>query len=157
MSTYKDTLCSWLPLLIPENNILAFTAIDRGSITIAKRGGGIRHPWHGPRESLHVQYFACWTPNFKLNMTGEYSELTTEEYSTEGRKCLVYKENNLYVSKNCEHKQSMGENLHGSIHFYINQDDCTSHFEVEFWMENVIQPGPFKLFLVCSAQMCFFL
>lgn len=90
-------------------------------------------------------------------MTGEYSELTTEKYSTEGRKCLVYKENNLYVSKNCEHKQSMGENLHGSIHFYINQDDCTSHFEVEFWVENVIQPGPFKLFLVCSAQMCFFL
>lgn len=42
-------------------------------------------------------------------MTGEYSELT------EGRKCLVCKENNLYVSKNCEHKQSMGEMLHGSI------------------------------------------
>lgn len=77
--------------------MLALTAIDRGSITIAKRGGGIRHPWHVPRESLHVQYFACWAPNFKLNMTGEYSELTTEEYSTEGRKCLVYKENNLYV------------------------------------------------------------
>lgn len=95
--------------------MLALTAIDRGSVTIAKRGGGIRHPWHVPRESLHVQYFVGWAPNFKLNMTGEYSELTTEEYSTEGRKCLVYKENNLYVSKNCEHKQSMGENLHGSI------------------------------------------
>lgn len=42
------------------------------------------------------------------------------------------------------------------MNFYINQDDCTSRFEVEFWVENVIQPGPFKLFLVCSAQMCLF-
>ena len=57
-SAYRDTLCSTPCLSIPVNSLLALRAIDRGSITIAKRSGEIGHPCLVPRESGKKS--DCW-------------------------------------------------------------------------------------------------